>query len=110
MSKIYDNAFKVGVGINILIFTISNIVSYVVSYNDYINREIKFSHGGYRWGFPFDMYENILGYPYNQIGFMKGGVVLNILVFALSGFILGFISQFVWSDITSHRVKHPRNN
>ena len=91
MSKVYDKAFKVGFGVNFLLFLIANILSCLISYDDYSNRKIKFSHSGYSWGFPFEMYRHYLGYPSNDIGFTMGGVVLNTFVIVFCGFILGFM-------------------
>lgn len=63
MSKIYDIAFRMGVLVNVLLFTVLNVISYKIAENEFIRRqiyweqsEIKFS-GIERfgsWGFPFD--------------------------------------------------------
>ncbi|HLM61705.1 MAG TPA: hypothetical protein VK308_12940 [Pyrinomonadaceae bacterium] len=98
MSKIYDKAFKVGFGINLLLFLTINILSYFNSYEEYSNREIKFAHSGYSWGFPFEMYRHYFGYPSNDIGFTLSGVVLNTFVIVICGFILGFLFKSIWAE------------
>lgn len=98
MGKVYDKAFKVGFGVNLLIFLTVNIISCFASNEEYSNREIKFAHGGYSWGFPFEMHRNYLGYPSNDIGFTLKGVVLNTVVTVICGFILGFIFKSFWAE------------
>lgn len=99
-----DKVFIFGFAINILLFIILNILSFVISYNEFINRKIKFSHSGYDWGFPAEMYRNFTGYPYNEVGFTLDGVFINALFVVVSGFILGHLSKFVWSKISARKL------
>ena len=99
MYKLYNKAFKVGFGVNILIFVILNIISFIVSYNKYMDRETKFAHDGYSWGFPFVMYEDFTGYPTSNIGFSLEGTVLNTFIIAGCGFVLGLLFRFTWSKL-----------
>ncbi len=102
MSKIYDDSFKIGFLFNIFVFVVLNIISASIAYNEYINQEIKFAHGGYSWGFPFEMFDNYSGYPQNNIGFTPVGLVLNTISLVISGYCFGFLSKFIRSKISSH--------
>lgn len=105
MNKVYNKAFKVGFGINILLFLILNIISCFVAYSEYSNAAIKFAHGGYSWGFPFEMYRNYLGYPMNDIGFTLGGVILNTFVITACGFICGFVAKSIWAEENAREIE-----
>ena len=107
MSKVYDKAFRVGVGINLLLFLILNIGSCAVAEAEYLNRNysnqgLRLSSGGYKWGFPFDMYYNFYGFP-NDIGFDLFGLIGNALAVVLCSFVTGFLSQIIWSEVISRR-------
>ncbi|HEX8289582.1 MAG TPA: hypothetical protein VF556_16485 [Pyrinomonadaceae bacterium] len=70
-----------------------------------MNREIKFAHDGYSWGFPFELYRNYLGYPHNDIGFTPEGVVINTFIITICSFIVGFLFKFIRSKMSERRVK-----
>ncbi len=100
MSKIYNNAFKVGFLCNILLFVVLNTVSRNVSYNEYINSGTYQSHfGEYSWGFPFEMYRYYPGYFVD--GFTPKGVILNTFVIGFCGFVVGLLFKFIWSKLSS---------
>ncbi len=93
MYKVYDTAFKFGVGVTILIFSTLNLISYSLAIREDTNRKangIEFSNCcfGPSWGFPFDMTD------FTPFSF-------NIFTIAGCGFILGFVFKFVWSKISS---------
>ena len=104
MSKVYDKAFKVGVGINILVFVILNFASCIIAYSEFYSREnsksLRLSGKGYKWGFPFEMYHNFYGYP-NDIGLDLFGVIGNTFAVAISSFVIGLVLQSVWAERTS---------
>ena len=81
MFKLYDMAFKIGFGFNILIFIVLNIVNY----NRAIEKWARSEFSGYTpiWGFPFYMAH-------------WGTFSLNILIIVACGFIMGLIFRFVW--------------
>ena len=86
MSRIYNRAFKVGVACNIALFTILNIINYVVSYRAYHTRTIRFApDSGVRWGIPFEWFEG---------GGLPVGLVLNVFIIAFFSFIFGFAFRF----------------
>ncbi len=90
MSRIYNKAFKVGVACNLALFTVLNIVSYVVSYRAYHSRTIRFGPDrGVQWGFPFDWFE---------------GLVLNVFIIAFFGFVFGFVFRSVSERIGNVKV------
>jgi hypothetical protein len=108
MSKIYNIAFRMGVSLNILLFTMLNVISFKLAENDYIRRrmeweksEIKFSGGGPSlggWGLPFD---------WNAKYFVieGAGAILNIIIMAACGFAFGFLFKFVWKKFTAKRLR-----
>jgi hypothetical protein len=99
MFKLYDTAFKVGFCVNILIFTVLNINDYFEALAEDKRLKsigISFSgSSGIAWGFPYDW-----------IGFgLFGFSVLNIVIIAFCGFILGLIFKFVWSKIAPKKLR-----
>ena len=104
MSKLYNKAFKVGFCVNILIFVILNIISFIVSYNKYMNRETKFFPSGYSWGVPFELHRYFIGHP-SDIGFSLEGTVLNTIVIASCGFALGLLFRFLAQNICRGTIK-----
>lgn len=92
--RLYNRAFKTGVGMSILLFVGLNVVSFLVASNEhqnYLSQEIKFAPvGRLRWGFPFIWDDYVYG-------FLEGGTVLNSLVASLFAFVLGFLFRaFNW--------------
>ncbi len=105
MSKVYNKAFKVGFAFNIFLFIIFNFISFAVSYDEY-ESGIQFDHGGYSWGFPFEMYRYYLGYPNNDIGFTGDGVIVNTFIITGCGFVVGFLLKSFWKDeFESHSIE-----
>lgn len=100
----YNKAFKIGFWTNILLFGVLNYLNYLMAFNEYLNRKIRFSVDGYVCGFPFRIYEHIIAYP-NRIGFVFEGIVLNIFIAVVCGFIMGSIFKFIWSKFTSKKLK-----
>jgi len=94
MSKLYNKAFKVGVYVNILIFVILNIISFIIAHNEYMNRETNFAHDGYSWGFPFELYRYFIGHP-SDVGFSLEGTFLNTLFIAICSFAVGLFFRFL---------------
>lgn len=104
MSKLYNKAFKVGVWFSISLFVISNVISFFISRNEYMNKEIHFADAdGYSWGFPFEMYRFSIGYPYSEDGFTLDGTIINTIVLTTCSFILGFSFRFISSKIAARR-------
>jgi hypothetical protein len=53
-----NRSFWIGFSVGLMAFVVANIVSYGVEYTAFLAREensIKFSVGGYSWGFPLTM-------------------------------------------------------
>ena len=98
--KVYDIAFRMGVLFNILLFTIFNIVSFVIAQNKHLagRGEIHFPDYGFGWGFPFVWGE--------QFFVVEGaGTILNVVIWVFCGFFFGFFFKFVWSKIVRRGVK-----
>jgi hypothetical protein len=90
MSSIYNKAFKIGVAVNLIAFGVTNLFSYWIAYRA-PNEGISFSGGNWLvWGFPF--------YWLESTGI---GLILNIFVIAMAGFVCGFIFRFVSAKIFS---------
>lgn len=93
--------FRLGFGLGIVLFIISNIVSAVAAANEYATRKIKFAHDGYKfahdgysWGFPLRMFRNFDGYP-NDVGFEMMPAAINGVIAAIFAGILGIVLQVV---------------
>ncbi|MEZ5429105.1 MAG: hypothetical protein R2747_22860 [Pyrinomonadaceae bacterium] len=105
MSKLYNNAFKVGVLVNLWLFTALNLYSYYAAYRgywEYLDSDVKFCPGysGFSvWGFPFSWNEK-----YFQV-IEGGGGILNFLVLTIAGFATGFLFRFIWSKISAQKLK-----
>ena len=101
MSKIYNKAFKIGICFNVLVFTILNIISFVVSRNEHItawNSGLRIGiYGDYSWGFPFEMFSGV------EL-FRVENVVINTFIISGCGFVLGFLFKFAWSKFASHKL------
>ena len=80
VSKLYNRAFKVGVGFNIALFTIFNVVSYL---NAHSAVKIQFSVAP-AWGFSFSRTSG------DSLAFM-----VNIVVIASCSFIVGFLFRYL---------------
>ena len=106
MSKIYNNAFCIGVSINILIFVILNIISLIVSRNEHIEMQIKMRNSGISYG---SNYEYFWGFPFEMFGDMEllnpRGLVINTFIITICSFIAGFLFKSIWSKISPRRVK-----
>ena len=102
MHKIYNTAFQFGVVFNIFLFTILNIVSFMVARNKYesIDRSIMFSPDyGFSWGFPF-----IWDETYFKV--VEGaGTILNVIIWVSCSFAFGFLFKFIRSKVSSRRVE-----
>ena len=104
MNKLFQNtAFNLGFYSGLCLFAFVNYLSYVISYNEFINREMKFSAGGYRYGFPFTLYQEIIGYP-NSFDIIWSGVIANAVVALIGSFLIGLIFKIIWSRITTNRL------
>ncbi len=94
--------FKLGFGSGIVLFILANIVSAIMAANQFAEREIKFAHDGYSWGFPLRMYRNFLGYPSNDIGFEIAPTAINIIIASAFAGVLGIVFQAAgdrfWKD------------
>ena len=77
--KLYNRAFKIGVGVNIILFVILNVLSYMAA-----QKRIQFS-GGNSWGFPF---------PWTPGGDPLA-LIVNVTVIAMTSFALGFLFRYV---------------
>ena len=91
-----------GVLFNVMLWTILNIISFLVARDRVTEREmslIEFGwYSGFSWGFPFEMFRNyFLADEYL--------VVFNVIIYVVCGFFFGFLFKFVWSKITLHRAK-----
>ncbi len=83
--KVYNRAFKAGVGLNVTVFVILNAISFVVEKRKYDSSPIKISHSRIDWGFPFAWtWDTGIG-----LGFM-----LNVAVIAISSFVVGFLFRY----------------
>lgn len=91
MSKVYDKAFKVGVGLNILIFAALNVVSFINAHNEAERLNAIFNSVIYpRWGFPTETYT------------LEGAIVGGLII-AICSFAAGFSSKYIWSRFSSRR-------
>ena len=97
-----NSRFKFGFGLGIVIFVLANIVSAITTANAFAEREIKFAHDGYSWGFPLRMYRSFLGYPSNDIGFEIVPTAINIVIASAFAGVLGIVLQMAgdrfWKD------------
>lgn len=106
MSRLFKNrAFKVGFSIGVILFLIIHFVDFlaVMNIEEPVTSQISIGLV-YYFGFPFPIFEwNHYSPIARQFRFF--GLVANIFVAAVFSFVLSFISKFVWSQISSHRVK-----
>jgi hypothetical protein len=104
MSEYFKNtAFNVGFWFGICLFIFLNYISYVSSYNKYIESqhgEIRLSLGHYFGGFPFPFYHEQIGNP-NFSEFYWTVVFVDILIGLFFSFILGLIFKLAWSKIAT---------
>jgi hypothetical protein len=101
MSKIYNIAFRMGVLFNVVLFTLLNIVSFVIARKNYEQESLEapfFGHFGYHWGFPIEMFQNEhLAHPFL--------LVFNVAIYVACGFFFGFLFKFAWSKISRYRAE-----
>ena len=106
MSKLFENkAFKAGFLIGVILFLIIHFFDFLAIMNIKEPVTSQISIGlVYYFGFPFPIFE---WNHYSPIArqFHFSGLVANIFVAVISSFVLGFIFKFVWSKISSRRVK-----
>lgn len=86
MYQLYDREFKKGFGISTLVFLILNVKSYFDSFAEYERskaRRPSFSPATYfSWGYPVE-------------GFDVFVPLLNIIIIALCGFLVGLAFRFI---------------
>jgi len=89
-----------GVMFNVLLFTVTNLVSYSIAEAEYLStRPVGIVPDyGFRWGFPLEW-----GRDYSMI--IEASTILNIFLGAVSSFFFGFLFKFIWSKISRRRVE-----
>ncbi|MDQ3181583.1 MAG: hypothetical protein M3Q33_13810 [Acidobacteriota bacterium] len=108
MNKLFQNtAFNLGFWCGLVLFAFINFLSYIKAIHEFSTADfaiapIRFSSGGYSFGFPFILYKTEIGYP-NHFYFVWSGLIANILIAIVFSFIVGFVVNFMWSKIVSRR-------
>lgn len=98
-----QDAFSFGFWTGIALFALMNFISLEVSYSEFINREMKFSHGSYCGGVPFPAYCEYIGYSSGS-GFIKELLAVDILIGLFFSILNGIFFNVIWSKITSRRT------
>ena len=100
MSKLFRNiAFSLGFFVTVLIFLFTNIYSVLPP-----RRADQVCFDCYEtFGFPFAFYES--GTSLHLSHFIWAGVVANISIALSVGFIIAYIFKFVWSKVTTQKLK-----
>jgi hypothetical protein len=107
MYKVYDRAFKVGFGVNILIFIILNYNNYIFAYYKdqfYKTTKLNLSGGcdGLDWGIPFKMMTCYWAW-YGDLN--PALVSINIFFSIVCGIVLGLIFRFIWSKVKARNLQ-----
>ena len=84
-SKLYNRAFKIGVGVTIFLFAVLNVISFIVAWRADQKSQIKFSNAHLDWGVPFSWTW------YTGIGL---GFMLSFAVIAACSFAMGFLFRY----------------
>lgn len=85
MSRIYDNSFRAGVSVSILVWLVVNMINFYFAQKQHEETGITFSHGS---GSPFDW-----GVPFYWT--TAGGFFTNAVLVALTSIVVGHIFRFV---------------
>jgi hypothetical protein len=101
MNKLFQNtAFIYGLSFGLILFIILNFLSAILSHRP----GIQSCHAIYESGFPVTAHVKEAGFYYvNQ--FVWSGVIANATVALIASFIIGLSFKFIWSRITSHRLR-----
>lgn len=98
-----QDAFSFGFWIGIAILALINFVSLEISHSEFINREMKFSHGSYCGGIPFPAYCEHMGSPGGS-GFIRELLAVDILIGVIFSILSGIVFNMIWSKITSRQT------